>query len=279
MAFCVGDAEALRNSNDLAGVVGKSRHGIGDFPLVMSGEIRLPFPVYSIAGNHDPLPAIDKDFTGGLNWGPNFHYLGRAGVKQFGSLRVGWCSGVYDARISTSGSFRRTSATTPEDRRYFTTSDVGKLMKGAKKGHIDLLLMHDWPHLPVANRQKNSARNQSEPGPHRGSHQTQAWSDTKRLSLHRGQVEARASRGNPIAQKVLEECRPSLATFGHNHHPWAGTVGRSQVVCLDRVSNGLPAVAAFEYDGDSFVDITPPHLDLPRYESITSSSPSATLSL
>jgi len=73
----------------------------GDFTDVASGGILAPAASYFIAGNHEPLAALDADggpIEGAGRWAPDVTYFGRAGVANTAGLRVGFLSGIYGKR-------------------------------------------------------------------------------------------------------------------------------------------------------------------------------------
>jgi hypothetical protein len=61
----------------------------------LCGEEKVPMPTYFIMGADKHTDAVDDKAEGG-ELCPNLHYLGRAGVKEVGGLRVAYLSGVYD---------------------------------------------------------------------------------------------------------------------------------------------------------------------------------------
>jgi len=91
----VGDLEAHRHEADLQTMAAPSKHRVlGDFHRVMSGELRLPWPVFFIGGNHEPYGWLEEH-PEGFELCPNLHYLGRAGVHRIGPLRVAALSGIH----------------------------------------------------------------------------------------------------------------------------------------------------------------------------------------
>lgn len=138
----VGDAEALRNEEDLATVhVPTKYRSMGMFSALQAGD--LACPVYFIGGNHDPYEMLDgaeKNATSPIPWGENVFYLGRAGATNIGGLNLAWLSGIQR------GEMLPTRGTSKKDRTYYLGSEVELAKtKGAMLGDIDVVITHDWP--------------------------------------------------------------------------------------------------------------------------------------
>lgn len=143
VALCVGDAEANRNAKDAAGVAtGRGhRRWVGEFPLVLRGEIELPAPLYFIGGDHEPWATLDAQGPGEL--GGNVHFMGRAGVRDIHGLSVAFLSGVRGA-ASEGDMFSRHGR---DERACWVRAELIALERAiAKRDRIDVLLSHDWPH-------------------------------------------------------------------------------------------------------------------------------------
>ena len=136
--FTVGDAQPVRHDKELRMVRAPAhRLTLGDFPLVMKGEITMPAPVYFIGGNHEPYEALDAEGAG--EWGPNVFYLGRSGVQTIAGLEVAFLSGVYSPVVSE----ERAERTGQKSRTYWTRSELRGLLDHPEP--VDILLTHDWP--------------------------------------------------------------------------------------------------------------------------------------
>ena len=106
--LAVGDVEPNRDEDDNRGIVGAARYRkVGDFPQVVGGEITLGAPLYFIAGNHDPYPALER--VGPGEWAPGVWWLGRAGVISWScpafvdSFRFGGLEGSWGAPFVVGG--------------------------------------------------------------------------------------------------------------------------------------------------------------------------------
>jgi lariat debranching enzyme len=141
--FSVGDAHAVRDESDAAGMVGPERHRrIGEFPLVTQGLLDLGAPLYFIGGNHEPWVALD---AAGPGWwvAARAYYLGRCGATTIGGLRVAFLSGIYSSRVTDISKGQRT---TGRERSYYLRGELTALVAQSESlGQIDLLLTHDWP--------------------------------------------------------------------------------------------------------------------------------------
>jgi len=138
----VGDVEANRTPEDAQGVVSPERYRkVGDFPDVVSGNLRLGTPFYFIAGNHDPYPALDEHGPG--HWVADCHWLGRWGVTTIHRIRISFLSGIRSPKYSDTPKPIRTG---PKVRTYWHRSELDALIrKSSEAGPIDVLLTHEWP--------------------------------------------------------------------------------------------------------------------------------------
>ena len=210
--LAVGDVEPNRGHEDHLGVVGPSRYRkIGDFPSVVTGDIDLGAPLYFIAGNHDPYPALDR--TGPGEWAPDVWWLGRWGITRIGNINVAFVSGIYSPKYSDAPEPRRDNA---KQRTYWHRSELEQLARAARRCHggVDVLLTHDWPSDVGTNR-------------------------------------AGFPVGDPSLRRLALDLRPSIHACGHMHHDHQAKIGPTRVVCLDKpraTHRGLYGVVVAERD-------------------------------
>jgi lariat debranching enzyme len=140
----VGDVEAHRNEEDLAGCQKPKKYrSLGNFSALRRGDIRSP--AYCIGGNHEPYVALDT-LPGPLPapWGGalSVYYLGRAGARILeNKLKLAWLSGIASPKADP---IRRSES--PRTRTYFLDTEVATTIREAcDLGDIDVLLTHDWP--------------------------------------------------------------------------------------------------------------------------------------
>lgn len=138
----VGDAEALRNEEDLATVhVPNKYRSMGVFSALEPGDLKSL--VYFIGGNHECWESLDEAESKGtvpIAWGPNVHYLGRAGAASIGALNLAWLSGIQRGEMLT------TRGTSKKERTYYLQSEVELTKRrGSMLGDIDVVITHDWP--------------------------------------------------------------------------------------------------------------------------------------
>lgn len=142
VVLSVGDLEANRNARDAAGVAtGKGhRRWVGEFPKVLSGEIEIGAPLWFIGGDHEPWATLDSRGPGEVY--PDVHFLGRAGVRDVGGLRVGFLSGVR-GDASAGDLFSRLGR---DERSCYVEVELVALSRSlARHNGVDILLTHDWP--------------------------------------------------------------------------------------------------------------------------------------
>ncbi len=210
--LAVGDAEPNRDYEDHLGVVGPPRYRkVGDFPRVAAGDINLRAPLYFIAGNHDPYPALDQ--AGAGEWAPGVWWLGRWGITKIQDVNVGFLSGIFSRKYSDTPEPKRGDA---KQRIYWHRSELEQLTRAARRyhGRVDVLLTHDWPSGVGTNR-------------------------------------AGEPVGDLSVRRLAEKLRPRVHACGHMHYDHRANIGSTQVVCLARphdTSNGLYGVAVAERD-------------------------------
>ena len=212
--LAAGDVEPNRGYEDHLGVVGPSRYRkVGDFPRVVAGDITLGAPLYFIAGNHDPYPALDQ--AGAGEWAPGVWWLGRWGITKVRDVSVGFLSGIYSPKYSDTWEPepRRDDA---KQRTYWHRSELELLTRSARRYHggVDVLLTHDWPSDVGTNR-------------------------------------AGIPVGDPYLRQLALKLRPRIHACGHMHYDHRARIGPTQVVCLAKPRNTpdrLHGVAVAERD-------------------------------
>ena len=196
--LAAGDVEPNRGHDDHLGVVGPSRYRkVGDFPRVAAGEIVLGAPLYFIAGNHDPYPALDR--AGAGEWAPGVWWLGRWGITTIHKVNVGFLSGIYSPKYSDTPEPERNNA---KQRTYWHRSELEQLTRTARRYHggVDVLVTHDWP------------------------------SDV-------GTNKAGIPVGDPYLRQLALNLRPKVHACGHMHYDQQVRIGPTQVVCLAKPRN------------------------------------------
>ena len=138
----VGDAEALRNEEELATVhVPNKYRSMGLFSALEPGDLKSP--VYFIGGNHECWESLDEAESKGsvpIAWGPSVHYLGRAGAASIGGLNLAWLSGIQRGEMLVTRGVSR------KERTYYLEAEVDfAKRKGLRLGSIDVVITHDWP--------------------------------------------------------------------------------------------------------------------------------------
>lgn len=123
----VGDFEPHRDGADVESMDAPARYRmLGDFVAFHQGTERFPWPVYFIAGNHEPVAFLEPQAQGGLV-APNCRYLGRVGTMDRGGMSVAWLGGIAGDRPSFA---------------HFTVAEWEAALKLAQP---EVLMLHDWP--------------------------------------------------------------------------------------------------------------------------------------
>jgi predicted phosphodiesterase len=225
LVLAVGDVEAFRRADDHRRKAAK-RAMPAEFAAYADGAHVMSRPLYFIGGNNEDFEAL-HDAPEGFSLAPNVHYLGRAGLRELGGLRVGYLSGIYAPRFYDQPLKRPRSLDTAKQAGYFRVPEVERV--GALKD-LDLLLVHEWPRgLPQ--------RVQDAGGLPAGRTLPSYWI------------------GNPITRRLVETVHPRWVLCGHSHKAFAVSLGGgsgwpvSQVACLDQAAQPDESVMWMEFEG------------------------------
>ncbi|RKG95685.1 serine/threonine protein phosphatase [Corallococcus sp. CA053C] len=222
-ALAVGDVEAFRHADDHRRKAAK-RAMPAEFAEYADGLRRMKRPLYFIGGNNEDFEAL-HDLPDGGELAPDVHYLGRAGLRTLGGLRVAYLSGIHAPRFIDQPLKRPTSLDTAKQAGYFRAPEVERV---AALKDVDLLLVHEWPRGIVHKaREERLAPALPLPSP---------WI------------------GNPVTRKLVDAVHPRWVLCGHSHKPFAVSLealGRTQsrVACLDQAARPDTAVFWLEFEG------------------------------
>ncbi len=228
LALAVGDVEAFLLADDHRRKAAK-RGMPAEFAGYADGVRSMKRPLYFIGGNNEDFEAL-HDSPDGFSLAPNVHYLGRAGLKELGGLRVAYLSGIHAPRFYEQPLKRPRSLDTAKQAGYFRASEVDKVQA---LRDVDVLLVHEWPRgLP----QRAQEREVPPPGRTLPSY----WI------------------GNPITRRLVETVHPKWVLCGHSHRAFAVTLGNggrqpSRVACLDQAAKPEEAVFWMEVRGREVV--------------------------
>jgi hypothetical protein len=224
LVLAVGDVEAFRHSDDHRRKAAK-RAMPAEFAEYADGARVMKRPLYFIGGNNEDFEAL-HDTPQGLELAPNVHYLGRAGLREVGGLRVGYLSGIYAPRFYAQPLKRPRSLDTAKQAGYFRVEEVGRV---AGLRDVDVLLVHEWP--------RGLPQRAQEEGP-----------------LPLGRTLPSYWIGNPVTRKLVETIHPRWVLCGHSHRAFAvalGGQGRplTRVACLDQATRPEEALFWLELEG------------------------------
>jgi predicted phosphodiesterase len=225
LVLAVGDVEAFLRADDHRRKAAK-RGMPAEFAGYADGAHVMNRPLFFIGGNNEDFEAL-HDSQEGFTLAPNVHYLGRAGLRELGGLRVGYLSGIYAPRFYEQPLKRPRSLDTAKQAGYFRVQEVERV--GALKD-VDLMLVHEWPRgLPQ--------RVQEAGGVPPGRTLPSYWI------------------GNPITRRLVETVHPRWVLCGHSHKAFAVSLGGgngrpvSQVACLDQAAHPEESVLWMEFEG------------------------------
>lgn len=210
----VGDAQPIRTDEDLAymPVPERYRHA-GDFALAIQEP--WPVPTLFVGGNHEPWNVLAALPDGGFLV-PGLEYMGRAGLRTFGSLRIAGVSGVHSPRaIDRPRSKWPFSPERAREASYFHRDD---LAKAAAFRRVDILLLHEWPTQMEAGRKPDWPKHWERVG------------------------------AEPLGELVAS-LTPRFVFCGHMHRAERVQAGATTLVALDDFST-RPSKAVAILDGD-----------------------------
>ena len=199
LALAVGDletfdaeAQSLRKRT--------KRAGAAEFGAYARGARRLPCPLAFVGGNNEDFAALHGMPQGG-ELAPDVRYLGRAGATELAGLRTAFLSGIHAPTSFDLPLRAPTNLDLARRAGHFRRGEVEQVTQ--LTGHVELLLLHDWP--------RGLIRGGEGPRPRPPAY----W-------------------GNTVATELIHALRPSWVLCGHQHRAWAATLGHSRVACLDQ---------------------------------------------
>ncbi|PKY51763.1 RNA lariat debranching enzyme [Rhizophagus irregularis] len=140
-----GDFQAIRNTEDFKSLSVPAKYRtLGSFYKYYTGELKAPYPTLFIGGNHEVISYLWELYHGGWVC-ENIYFLGYAGVVNFGGLRIGGMSGIYNHWNYNVGHFETLPYNESTVRSAYHTRkyDVYKLAQIRQP--LDIFLSHDWP--------------------------------------------------------------------------------------------------------------------------------------
>jgi lariat debranching enzyme len=220
LAFAVGDVEAFRKADDHRRKAAKHQMP-AEFAEYADGKRSLLRPLYFIGGNNEDFEALHPMQQGG-DLIPQAHYLGRAGARELGGLRVAYLSGIYAPKHFETPLREPRTKETQKQAGYFREPEVLSFQGVAG---IDLMLTHEWPR-GLVNRSKR----------------------IKPLRAYRFPW-----IGNPVIKVLVETVRPKWLWCGHSHVPFAETIShpdgtQTRVACLDQAAKPEGSVFWVEWE-------------------------------
>ena len=229
-----GDFQAVRNAADLAGMACPPKYrAMNTFYKYYAGEKLAPVLTIFVGGNHEASAHLCELHYGG--WvAPNIYYLGFAGVVNFGGLRIGGQSGIYNQRHFHQGHHERPPFSEDEMRSIYHIRELEVLQLMQLRRPLDIFLSHDWPQH-IAKHGDTAAL-------------------LRQKSFLRGEI-ADGSLGSPPAMAVLQAIRPSYWFSAHLHVKFAAAVhhpqgGVTRFLSLDKCLPNRKFMQLLELPGD-----------------------------
>ncbi|CAG4947342.1 unnamed protein product [Parnassius apollo] len=145
LLICCGDFQSVRNNDDLrAMAVPEKYQNICTFYKYYSGEKEAPILTIFIGGNHEASNYLQELPYGG--WvAPNIYYLGRAGVINFGNLRIAGLSGIFKGHDYLQGLWESPPYSQNSLRSVYHIRSLDVFRLSQLKEPVHVMLSHDWP--------------------------------------------------------------------------------------------------------------------------------------
>ena len=225
--FAVGDVEAYADPTRHRERAAR-RAMAPEFASFADGTRDAKRTIDFIAGNNEDFATLDA-YRDGHVFAGGVRYLGRAGLKSFGGMRVAWLSGIFAPRFVDTAIEPPDTADHRKQAGYFRRAELDAL---AAARDVDIMLVHEWPRGLVARAR------------------------AEKHGIHRA---LRAYRfpwiGNAHTRGLVEQIAPQWLFCGHSHIALATTIehgdGReTRVACLDQAARADGAIFWFEwFDG------------------------------
>lgn len=203
LLICCGDFQAVRNLDDLECMSVPDKYkALGTFYKYYSGEVLAPYPTLFIGGNHEASNYLWELYYGGFV-APNVYYLGHSGVINFGDLRIGGLSGVFQAHNYLKGNHERPPYRNNQVKSAYHVREF-EVMKLKLIGEpLDVFLSHDWPTNIAKKGDTNTL--------------------LKKKPFLKSEI-ADASLGSPPAEELLHLLKPTYWFSAHLHVKFAALV-------------------------------------------------------
>ncbi|CAD7698384.1 unnamed protein product [Ostreobium quekettii] len=145
LLVCCGDFQAARNLGDLECMAVPPKYRkIMDFYKYYMGKVEAPYPTLFVGGNHEAINHLRELYYGG--WvAKNIYFMGYAGVVNFGGLRFGGISGIFNERHYHMGHFERLPYTDSNMRSAYHVRELEVFRLKQIKRPLDVFVSHDWP--------------------------------------------------------------------------------------------------------------------------------------
>ncbi|RIA97105.1 lariat debranching enzyme, C-terminal domain-containing protein [Glomus cerebriforme] len=140
-----GDFETIRNTEDFNSMSVPAKYRtLGSFYKYYTGECKVPYPTLFVGGNHEVMSYLWELYYGGWVC-ENIYFLGYAGVVNFGGLRIGGLSGIYNDRHYDLGHHETLPYNTSTVRSAYHMRKYDAFKLAQIKQPLDIFLSHDWP--------------------------------------------------------------------------------------------------------------------------------------
>ncbi|KAI9203805.1 Metallo-dependent phosphatase-like protein [Polychytrium aggregatum] len=140
-----GDFQSIRNLADLDVIACPDKYkSMGTFYRYYNGEKVAPIPTIFIGGNHEASNYLWELYHGGWVC-PNIYFLGFGGVVNFGGLRIGGLTGIYNPAHYDKGFFETQPFSNKSCRSIYHVRKYNVYRMAQIRQPLHCFVSHDWP--------------------------------------------------------------------------------------------------------------------------------------
>ncbi|GBC00050.1 hypothetical protein RclHR1_03720011 [Rhizophagus clarus] len=235
-----GDFETIRNMEDFKSMSIPAKYRtLGSFYKYYTGELRAPYPTLFIGGNHEVISYLWELYYGGWVC-ENIYFLGYTGVVNFGGLRIGGLSGIYNRHNYNSGYFETLPYNESTVRSAYHTRNYDVYKLAQIRQPLDIFLSHDWP---------------------RGITKFGKEDELLKIKPFYGPDIASGKLGSPSCEELLFKLKPRYWFAAHLHVKFSAVVyhdGRTTILSENKTTNSISIENPDEINIDLNEDLNNP---------------------
>ncbi|KAK9809956.1 hypothetical protein WJX72_002497 [[Myrmecia] bisecta] len=234
LLICCGDFQAVRNLDDLECLACPRKYRtLATFWKYYTNRAVAPYPTLFIGGNHEAANYLWELYHGG--WvAPNIWYMGHAGVINFGGVRIGGLSGIYNSKHYRMGYYEHPPYTPDSIRSAYHIRELEVYRLLQLKQPLDICLSHDWPRGIAHYGFKDQL--------------------FRKKPFLRDEVESN-TLGSPPAEQLLKALRPAYWFSAHLHVKYAALYPHDTPSTAQQRQHSAGAASASQANGSEALGV------------------------